>query len=183
MIIKQKVLYYLDPLRIPCLTTNVLVQKAKTLIDILLKNKIGITTESIESMPRSLQEDGTSCGALICFYAKQISNGDHLCASGTTLLNIRKEIGLYTTITGNCLSWLNNEKSNCLLCNNHTLNDWVECTRCGQWMHCSCANIAIHDAKTNRHIVCPKPKQWLTSVARKLWAQKWVNRKWSWDKL
>ena len=59
-----------------CLTTSVLVQEAKTLVDILLNKKFGVTTKSVESLPRTMQSDSSSCGALVCFYAKQLSNCD-----------------------------------------------------------------------------------------------------------
>ena len=68
--IRQQLLLYLDPMELPCLVTNTLVHEGRHLIDILLQTKFQTQIKSVQAPLRVMQKDSSSCGVLVCLYAK-----------------------------------------------------------------------------------------------------------------
>ena len=133
-------LQYLDPVENPCMATSPLVQGATKLVKYLLNLKFNKRLSSTLSSVISMQKDLSSCGVFVCLYAKHIAEETDLYSPGTTFAVFRKEI--FPTIIGSCMKHIKADRNTCPLCNVDTLDDWVECTRCNQWLHRRCAGIS-----------------------------------------
>ena len=123
-----------------------------SLVDKLLLEKFSFCVESVEELKRFLQPDQDSSGVVVCIYAKLLAAGKPLLKNPLPITVSRKQI--YDTIAGNCLK-SKGKKNQCHLCDDVEKTEWIECTRCSQWMHCSCAGIALSEGHKYDNFTCP----------------------------
>jgi len=146
-------LLFLDPACTPCLKTTSIVCTAKHMVNRLLFEKFGFVLDSVATKTRIMQTDSSSCGLFVCLYAKMIANNEDMCPSIMSIFSISRHI--FEAIAGNCLIHKKYNKQQCPLCKDQTKSDWIECTRCKQWLHCQCAGVTIENAKRDDFFVCP----------------------------
>ena len=149
--ITNRKMLYLDPLQLSTAPT-MLMLRAEKLVDKLLLEKFSFCVESVEELKRFLQPDQDSSGVVVCIYAKLLAAGKPLLKNPLPITVSRKQI--YDTIAGNCLK-SKGKKNQCHLCDDVEKTEWIECTRCSQWMHCSCAGIALSEGHKYDNFICP----------------------------
>ena len=149
--ITNRKLLYLDPLQL-CTAPNMMMVRAQKLVNKMMVEKFSFCVKSIEAPTRFLQPDQDSCGVIVCMYAKLLATGKPLDLIPLSVTSFRKQI--YEIVAGNCLK-LKWNKNKCHLCHDAEKTEWIECTRCSQWMHCSCAGISPSQGQKCNNFTCP----------------------------
>ena len=124
----------------------------------LAKNKFGEDVCLKWTVPEhTLQGDGSSCGALVCWYGEMIARGNNI----TGCVNVAEQRrAIFKKITGDCLSDSNSrsvhrDKNICRECGKADGSEWVECSRCWQWHHCGSVGLTLEEANSMKIFHCP----------------------------
>ena len=145
-------LYLVDPMHAsPSEWTS---QAAFQIIRELLRNKFPNKFENINIVvPNHItQNDSTSCGVFVCWYARQILENRSLCED---MSPIQTRYEIFQTVVGHCLNQrgVSESPTECGQCGDSSGDQWIQCDRCDQWHHSLCVGIS---RDTTMYFFCPQ---------------------------
>ena len=110
------------------------------MINSLLREKFGFSITGVELRKKFLQNDNSSCGVYVCWYAKVIAEENDLSVQDRLVLDFRKEI--FYALAGGCLKGIKKSNATCFFCNHLASQDFITCQRCNRKLHLKCMGIA-----------------------------------------
>ena len=150
--------FFIDPLSNNKNLSNEILIKAQEMFSLLINKKIRKSKQLNWSVPKhTLQNDGYNCGVFICWYGEKLLSHGSITDNVNT---IKQREVIFSQIVGNCLKDSNEysihkNKLICRECKKSDGNNWIECIRCKQWYHCSCADVTTENANIPEVFHCP----------------------------
>ena len=151
--LNKKEILYIDPMQTSTAITDTYFKNAVGFMSKILQEKFSLDVTDFKNLSplHKIQQDLYNCCVYVCFFAKNITQENSI-ESGLDEIMFRKHI--FAAITGNCLTSLNKSGLDdiCTTCAEplviNSVNP-VNCKRCGQLLHKSCANPKLSNASSN----------------------------------
>ena len=153
--LQQRNIFYVDPLNAADdIKNKAQMQIIAKFIPLIIENKFGLSEFQISSPPHTLQQDTSSCGVFVCWYASQFVQGKSM-SDGCDPYKMR--VRIYNKIRGTCLKQHSQqpELSKCPLCGAPVFEENLKCIRCCQSYHILCIDSENHPTTRNPHFYCP----------------------------